>query len=172
MDLRFTSPELHALDQLSTEILVACIFEDEKPPHGVAGLVDWRLAGSISRVIRRGFFTGKPGEVLMLPSKPRLNFDKVLLFGLGPVASFGETQYRACIEHILKTLHDLRARSAVAELPGRHLDAISPERATDLLLEAVGTSREHDAWTLTETPDAQRAIQRHLQQGRRRGRQL
>ena len=172
MDLRFTAPDLQALDQIGTEILIACVAEDERPPHGVAGLLDWRLAGGLSRLMHKGFFSGRLGEVLLVPAKPRLPFDKVVLFGIGTRADFDEDAYRTCLGHILKTLKGLRARSAVAELPGRHLDAITPERAADILFEVVGNSREHDVWTLAEPAEAQRAITRHLAQERRRGRQF
>jgi Cytosol aminopeptidase family, N-terminal domain len=172
VDLRFTAPDLHALDQIGTEILVACVASDERPPHGVAGLVDWRLAGRLSRMMHRGFFTGALGEVLLIPAKPKLPFDKVVLFGIGERANFDEEVYRACLGHILHTLKGLRARSAVAELPGRHLDAIAPERAAELLLEAVGSTREHDVWTLAEPAEAQKSITRHMIQERRRVRPL
>jgi leucyl aminopeptidase len=168
VDLRFTTPNLRRLDLLGTEVLVACITADERPPHGVAGLVDYRLAGRLSRLMREGFATGKAEEVLLLPGKPRLPFDKIVLFGIGEKAAFDEASYRAAVERILKVLEGLRARTAVVELPGRHFGAISAERAADVLLEASGGKREHDVWTLVEPPDAQRAITQHMIQERRR----
>jgi hypothetical protein len=168
LDLRFTTPSLRRLDLLGTEVLVACIAEDERPPHGVAGLVDYRLAGRLSRLIREGFATGRRSEVLLLPGKPRLPFDKVVLFGVGPRSTFDETGYRSVIDEMLRTLEGLRARTAVVELPGRHFAAISPERAADILLEVSGGRREHDVWTLVEPPEAQRAITQHMIQERRR----
>jgi hypothetical protein len=72
---------------------------------------------------------------------------------------------------MLRTLEGLRARTAVVELPGRHFDAISPERAADILLEATGGQKEHDVWTLIEPAEAQRAITQHMIQERRRVRQ-
>jgi len=59
-------------------------------------------------------------------------------------------------------------RTAVVELPGRHFDAISPERAADILLESAGAQKEHDVWTLIEPLEAQRAITQHMIQERRR----
>jgi hypothetical protein len=168
LDLRFTTPSLRRLDLLGTEVLVACLAEDEKPPHGVAGLVDYRLAGRLSRLIREGFATGRSSEVLLLPGKPRLPFDKIVLFGVGARAAFDETAYRSVIEKMLSTLEGLRARTAVVELPGRHFGAISAERATDMLLEASSGRREHDVWTLVEPADAQRAVTQHMIQERRR----
>jgi hypothetical protein len=171
VDLRFTTPSLRKLDLAGTEVLVAALASDERPPHGVAGLVDWRLAGRLSRLIVSGFATGAVGEVLLIPGRPSLPFDKILLFGIGPRFSFDEAVYREVIEKILGTLAGLRARTAVVELPGRHLDRIGAERAAEILLESAGGRREHDVWTLVETPDAQRIVLQHMVQERRRVRE-
>ena len=168
MDLRFTTPELRKLDLLGTEVIVSTVASDERPPHGVTGLLDFRLAGRISRLIESGFATGSVGEVLLVPGKPKLPFDKLLLFGIGRQTQFNEPVFRAVLDKILSTLEGLRARSAVVELPGRHFDAISPERAADILLESAGGQKEHDVWTLIEPPEAQRAITQHMIQERRR----
>ncbi len=171
MDLRFVPPHLRRLDLAGTEVLAACLAAGERPPHGVVGLVDWRLARRISRLIEQGFATGAVGEVMLVPGKPRLPFDKVLVFGIGPAPDFDERVFRAVVEQMLTTLEGLRARTAVVELPGRHLDAIEPERAADILLERAGGKPEHDVWTLVETTAAQRAITQHMIQERRRVRQ-
>ncbi len=168
MDLRFTTPDLAALDRIGTEILVCGLAQDERPPRGVTGLVDWRLAGRLSRLVQRGFATGALGEVVLVPGKPKLPFDKVLLFGLGARQSFDESTFRSVVDHILSALLDLRARTAVVELPGRHFDALPAERAADILLERVGASRDHDVWTLIEPADAQKSVTQHMIQERRR----
>jgi len=168
LDLRFTTPELRKLDLLGTEVIVSTLASDERPPHGVTGLLDFRLAGRISRLIENGFATGRVGEVLLVPGKPKLPFDKLLLFGIGKQAEFNDPVFRAVLDKILRTLEGLRARTAVVELPGRHFDAISPERAADILLESAGGQKEHDVWTLIEPPEAQRAITQHMIQERRR----
>jgi hypothetical protein len=171
MDLRFTTPHLRRLDLAGTEVLVATLAADERPPHGVAGLVDWRLAGRISSLLSTGFATGDLGEVLLIPGKPKLPFDKILLFGIGSRHEFDERVFRVATAKILSTLEGLRARTAVVELPGRQLDAISAERAAEILLESAGARQEHDVWTLVESGDAQRAITQHMIQERRRVRQ-
>jgi len=168
LDLRFSTPELRKLDLLGTEIIVSSVASDERPPHGVTGLLDFRLAGRISRLMQAGFLTGKVGEVLLVPGKPKLPFDKILLFGIGKRADFNDPVFRTVLNKILRTLEGLRARTAVVELPGRHFDAISPERAADILLESAGGQKEHDVWTLIEPAEAQRAITQHMIQERRR----
>lgn len=171
MDLRFSTPTLRRLDLSGTEVLVAALASDERPPRGLAGLVDHRLAGRLCRLIQGGFATGRRGEVLLVPGKPKLPFDKVVLFGVGSIGEFDETAFREVVEKILSTLEGLRARTAVVELPGRHFDALPPDRAADILLELAGTRREHDVWTLVEAPEAQRAITQHMIQERRRVRE-
>jgi len=171
VELRFTPPSLRKLELSGTEVLVATLVQGERPPHGVAGLVDWRLSGRLSRLIARGFASGVEGEVLLVPGKPKLPFDKVVLFGVGPAETFEESTFRRVVEKMLGTLEGLRARTAVVELPGRHFGAIPAERAADILLERAGGRREHDVWTLVEPSEAQRVITQHLIQERRRVRE-
>lgn len=171
MDLRFTAPDLRHLDLAGTEVLVACLVEGERPPRGVAGLVDWRLAGRLSSLVSSGFATGKVGEVLLIPGKPKLPFDKVVLFGIGRAETFSELVYSEIVRRILDTLEGLHVRNAVVQLPGRHTQSISAARAADLLLEQAATRPEHDIWTLLESAEAQRSITQHMIQERRRVRQ-
>ncbi|MBK7578611.1 MAG: leucyl aminopeptidase [Myxococcales bacterium] len=171
MDLRFVTRNLRRLDLAATEVLLATLAEDERPPHGVAGLVDWRLSGRVSGLVAGGFATGSLGEVLLIPGKPKLPFDKVVFFGCGSREAFGERTFRTVVETMLSTLEGLRVRSAVVELPGRHFDGISPERAADLLLEQAASRPEHDVWTLVESAEAQRTITQHMVAERRRVRQ-
>lgn len=168
MELRFTSPELRQLDLVGTEVLVTSLNEDEKPARGVAGLVDWRLSGRLSHLMRKGFASASLGEVLLITTRPHLPFDKVLFFGLGRKKHFDERMYRSTVERVLDTLEGLRVRTAVVELPGRHCDVIAPEKAADILLECARERPEHDVWTLVEPVDAQRTITNHMIAERRR----
>jgi hypothetical protein len=168
VEIRFILPTLRRLDVAGTEVLVAGLAEGERPPRGVAGLLDWRMAGRLSALICGGFATGAMGEVLLLTGKPRLPFEKVLLFGTGPIDAFGDRAYRCVVESVLTRLEGLHARSAVVELPGRHFGGISAELATDILLELAADRPDHDLWTLIESPDAQRVITEHMIRERRR----
>jgi hypothetical protein len=172
MELRFTLPQLRKLDLAGTEVLVCSFSEGERPPKGVAGLVDWRLAGRISRLVASGFVSGALGETLLVPGRPKLPFDKILLFGIGNPRDFSELVFRAVVENVLATLEGLKARTAVVELPGRHFDGIAPERAADVLLEMSASRPEHDSWTLVEPLEAQRVIAQQTVLERRRVRQL
>lgn len=168
MELRFVAPELSALDAAGMEVLITSLFVDERPPRGVAGLLDWRTAGRLSKLMLGGFASGELGEVLMTPARPGLPFDKVLFFGAGRIGELDDAVFSALVERLLQTVEGLRARAVMAELPGRHAGIIAPERAVDILLDAAEPRPQHELWTLVEAPGDQKIINDHLFRKRRR----
>lgn len=172
MELRFIPPELSSLDEIDAEVLACPVWSDARPAHGVAGLCDFRLLGRVSELLRKSLVTASLGEVVMIPGKPRLTFDKLLLFGAGKRAAFGEEMFTTVVERMLATMEGLCARAAVVELPGRHDGLIPAERAADILLSCAGRKREHDVWTLVESPDGRQRITQHMIEERRRVRRV
>jgi hypothetical protein len=168
VELRFVSPHLNELDSLESEVLACTVFEDVRPCDGVAGLCDWRTAGRISRLQRDSYLIGRRGEVLLLPGRPRLTFEKLLLFGAGRREAFDEQACSEVTRHMLSTIDGLQAHIAVAELPGRQSNMITPERAADLLLEAAGRTHQEAIWTLVEDSEGRRQITQHMIEERRR----
>jgi hypothetical protein len=55
MELRFAVAELRKLDLAVSEVLALPLAEGEKPPRGVAGLIDYRLVGALSVLMWRVF---------------------------------------------------------------------------------------------------------------------
>jgi hypothetical protein len=172
LELRFVTPDLARLDEIDSEVLACTVWSDVRPSHGIAGLCDWRLGGRISDLERRGLIRGTLGEVVLLPGKPRLTFDKLLLFGAGSRASFGDEAFRAVVLRMLTTMERLLARVSVVELPGRHDQLIPAERAADILLACAARKSEHDAWTLVEDYDGRQRIVQHMIEERRRVRRV
>jgi hypothetical protein len=172
VELRFVTPELARLDEIDSEVLACTVWEDARPSHGLAGLCDWRLGGRIADLQRRAHVTGALGEVVMLPGKPKLTFDKILLFGAGPRADFGEEAFKKVVLAMLGTMEGLAARSSVVELPGRHDALIAADRAADILLAHAGGKPEHDVWTLVEDAAGKQAIVQHMIEERRRVRRV
>jgi hypothetical protein len=172
VELRFVSPELARLDEIDSEVLACAVWSDARPSHGLAGLCDWRLGGRISDLERRGLLTGALGEVVLLPGKPKLTFDKVLVFGAGPRAAFGDEVFHDVVQRMLATMGGLLARASVVELPGRHDGLIAAERAADILLALAGRDPEHDAWTLVEDAEGRQRIVQHMIEERRRVRRV
>lgn len=171
MDLHFVSPHLSDLDALESEVLACTVWQDVRPSGGVAGLCDWRFAGKVSSLQRSGWLSGEAGEVVLIPGRPRMSFDKILLFGAGKRSVFDEAAFRRVMRHMLQTIEGLCSRLAVVELPGRQDDLIMAERAADMLLEEAtkpASQARHDVWTLIESGDARRRIEQHMIEERRR----
>lgn len=166
LDLRFVPRTLRNLDEVSAEVVACGIYRDERPLAGLAGLLDWRLAGRLSRLAKRGFLLGEVGELLAVPVRPRLPFDKLIVAGLGPRGSFGDTTFRKVLERTLDALEGLHVKKAVVELPGRGDDAITAERAAEILLDLIGDD-ERDALTFVEEPGDQQRIEKRAQERRR-----
>jgi hypothetical protein len=170
VELHFVPPDLRRLDESGAELLACTMWRDERPMRGLAGLLDWRLAGKLSALTKSGYLTGELGEVLMVPGKPALPYEKVLVFGLGARSGFGDGVFRQVVKNVLRSLEGLRIRRAVVELPGRADGTMDEGRATEILLDCAGDSAAHDAWWLVEEADAQRRIEQRAQDERRRAR--
>jgi hypothetical protein len=172
MDLAFLAPDPRLLDEANVELCACSIWCDERPMGGLAGLLDWRLGGRLSALLQSGFVTGKTGEALLVPGKPHVPFEKVLVVGLGAKSEFDETVFRDAMGRLAQRLEGLRVRRCVLELPGRASEAIEPERAMTLTLEGLGASAEHDAWWVVDTPAAQKRMQVTVDEERRRSRAI
>lgn len=166
LDLRFVARDLRRLDEVSAEVVACSIYRDERPLAGLAGLLDWRLAGRLSRLAKQGFLLGEVGELLAVPVRPRLPFDKILVAGLGPRSTFGDATFKKVLERTMTALEGLQVKKAIVELPGRGDEAITPERAAEILLDRLGDD-ERDALTFVEDPSGQQRIERHAQERHR-----
>jgi hypothetical protein len=164
IDVRFVAPDLRRLDEASAEIVACGIYKDERPLGGLAGLLDWRLAGRISRLAKESFLVGDGGELLALPARPRLPFDKALVVGLGMRRSFDQAGSKKALARILDALAGLHVKKALVEIPGRGDDAITPEQAADVLFDAS----TNDAILVVERVDAQKKIEARLQEKRQK----
>ncbi|MFK7990951.1 MAG: M17 family peptidase N-terminal domain-containing protein [Sandaracinaceae bacterium] len=170
MDVRFVTPDLRRLDELKSEALALPFFEDERPLRGALGLVDWRLAGQLSRLLLASRATGAPGDAVLVPTRRRLAFDKLFLFGAGPSDAFDEKVFRRVSDHMFATLERAWVRSSVLALPGRSLERIAPARALELFIRVAGRHEGQDHVTLVETAEGARAMGPVIERERRRER--
>ncbi len=163
LEFRFIAPDLRRLDEITSELLIAGMWRDSRPLSGLAGLLDWRLGGRLSRLAKQGFLVGDLGEVLALPGRPRLPFDKVIICGLGTRASFDASAFRTALERIHDVISGLSARKAIIELPGRFDSGFDPDQATDILLDVI-PDETRDTLCLVESPEGQRRIEKRAEE--------
>lgn len=166
--VRFMLPSIHALDDAHAELCACSVFSDERPLKGVAGLLDWRLAGKLSSLAKQAFVSGGAGEAVMIPGRPRLPFDKVLVFGLGPRAEFDGAAFRAWMDHLRRSLAGLNVRRAVVELAGRSVLPVA--RRAELFAEAALGADLLDRIVFVEEEDAQGIIVEAMKQSELRAR--
>ncbi len=123
MSADFIDPGLAALDALTGyDAVCVLITADERPLEGAAGFVDWRMGGSLSRVLKSGFFTGSPGEKLLVPTDSKLPVPMLFAVGLGPrkgVTLLG-------VEHALAATATMLSKAKVGSV------AISVSRVSQL----------------------------------------
>ncbi|HJL17253.1 MAG TPA: M17 family peptidase N-terminal domain-containing protein [Sandaracinaceae bacterium LLY-WYZ-13_1] len=170
MDVEFVTPDLRRLDELKREALALTFFEDQRPLRGALGLVDWRLCGQISRLLLRGHVTGALEDTVLVPTRPRLPFEKLFLFGAGRLAELDEPRFESVVERMLDTLDRARVRASVVALPGRSVDRFPADRAMEIFLRRAAAHPEQDSVTLIEVPDGQRAMTPVVERERRRER--
>jgi hypothetical protein len=158
MNLGFVAPELRKLDRLHTGALVLYLHEGETPLPDVRGLVDWRLCGTISRLIQLGRITGAADETVLLPAGHRLACDRLLLFGLGPQRPLDAGTMDDAIRRAFRTLARIRIHSVAIALPGRPFGGTDPAAAIESLLRVAPEEPELDEIILVEDAAGQRAI--------------
>ncbi len=110
---------LEALDALGgVESLCCFVTLDERPFSGAAGFLDWRLCGELSRVVASGFFTGAPGERLLLPTRGRVPARRVFLVGLGPAAGVSADALERALEAAAQMLAQAQVPAVALAFPG------------------------------------------------------
>ena len=167
MEVRFVSLDLARLDAQRMEMLALPFFEDERPLRGAAGLCDWRLCGALSRIVGSERVRGDVGEVLLVPGRPRLAFEKVVLFGQGPAAAFDGDVAAVVLDRVLRTLDGLRLRSMALSLPGRGSGRAAPAEAMRWFLRALESAPDIDEVLVVDDLEAQRAMVPVIEAARR-----
>ncbi len=142
MELSYYPLTMEALDQADAEALCLFVSEDERPLTGLAGLVDWRLSGRLSRMIRAGLVIGAAGEALLTPPGMRLAFKKLFVFGLGTAR--GEEELAGRLADALRRLAQAGVKDAALQLPAR----LAPDLGVRTLKDGEGTLSRALVFTL------------------------
>lgn len=121
------------------DALIVPVWSDIRPLCGAAGLLDWRLCGKLSQMIRDGRVSGALCEKLLLVTS-RIPWQRVLAIGVGESTAFCEDAFRATIDCSLEALRGMGARAVAIALPGRDIDLIRPERAMGHFMDAIAQS--------------------------------
>lgn len=127
-------------------------FLDERPLQGLAGLIDWRLSGRLSSMLRSGWCAGRAGESVLLPLEPGLPVRRLLLVGLGRRAEFEGAEIGRRIQGMVEKTLALRPESILFALPDVSGDRGRAEEVFSALLQAIEASSRSGEKT-TEEPE-------------------
>jgi hypothetical protein len=116
---------LTALDALDVEALALPIGA-ERPLQGVAGYVDWRMCGMLSRAIVSGAWDPDGGESLLLTSGGRVPPVRVFCFSVsGPLDAAGLAR---AADHVCGGMRRAGSSAFASALP-QHPPALAAEAA-------------------------------------------
>ena len=110
---------LETLDTLA-EVDTLCLFigEDERPLRGVAGFLDWRMCGELSRLLATNFFTGTLGDSLLLPTHGRVRAHRVFALGTGPRGQLDASRLGELLGKTAEILSKAKVETVALEVPG------------------------------------------------------
>jgi hypothetical protein len=109
----------HDVTRLEADLLVAPLWADDRPPHGLAGRADWHLCGFISRLILEGRLRGAAGETTLVAVQGRLLAPRLLLLGSGGKRPFDAPAGAAHAQRAAAVAADLKVSTVVIEMPVR-----------------------------------------------------
>ena len=107
---------------------------------GPARELDRGIGGAISRLLKRGDFSGKAGEILPIVGARGGPAERVLLVGLGPRKEYGRKAYRRAIVAATQWLAKGGAANAALYLPREPVPGLDPYYAARIAVEAVATT--------------------------------
>ena len=156
MSLSVLPLDLARWDETARDCLVLPVFKDDRPLRGAAGLVDWRLCGRLSRLVKTNRATADAGETMLLPPGRRLRFQRVMWFGLGDAKGYSDDRYRKDVAWILGVVAKAGIGEVTLQAPGRASGLIGARRAVEIMLEDELLADQ--AITLLEDPAGQKDI--------------
>lgn len=141
MRLSFADLGVWAIDN-AVEIDAAClfVFADERPLQGLAGYIDWRLCGALSRILLEGRFVGEFGDALLFPVRRNISFSRIFCFGAGQGSQITRKSFSVLARKACETLSLAGSQAFIAELPPAHLPHLEEEERAKIFLEE-GVSR-------------------------------
>jgi len=125
------------VDLQECELLVTGFFQDERPLKGTTGLIDWRLNGTISHLVKGGRMTGEWQETTLIPSHGRLIPPLILFLGLGKVKDYSTLRLRDLFPRLFDTLRNLKSSKVCLSFPSDEKYNVDCGKSAEVLLEGM-----------------------------------
>ncbi len=125
---------------LETDLILAGMYEDELPPQGLAGRIDWYLFGQLTDLILSGKFNGKIGRFALLASQGKITAPKFVVVGLGEKKNMAPAVLQDLFPQIVGSVRGLLVRSSAVELVGAGVPGISPGEAARRMIDVLAAN--------------------------------
>ncbi len=125
------------VDLQECELLVTGFFQDERPLKGTSGLIDWRLNGTISHLLKERKMTGEWQETTLIPSRGRVIPPLILLLGLGKVRDYSTLRLRDLFPRLFETLRNLKSSKVCLSFPSNEKYNVDSGKSAEVLLEGM-----------------------------------
>ncbi len=122
---------------LQTDLVLAGVYRDERPPQGLAGLVDWYLFGQLTDLLLTDAFAGEEGRFALIATQGKIAAPKFMVVGLGERGAMSPDRLRELWRGVAGGLREIRVNNAAVEFLGAAGRPFRPEPAARLLLEAL-----------------------------------
>ncbi|GEM_PF-2087659 len=128
-----------SMDDFFPGVFVIGVGTKLRPPQGESGLLDWRLGGALSTMVRKRLFEGNEGEKMLYWNRRRRS--KIYFFGTGAASRPAGNTVASCAENMVKVL--LNAGECEVVLLPQHLlgSEEDVERAVAFLSGLLGAGK-------------------------------
>ena len=145
--------DLPALDHVKDDALVALIFTDDRPPRGLAGLIDWRTDGTISRMSAAGRISGDDGECTLFSTSNRTGCGFILFVGLGKRSGLGSAEMRNAAAVVREKLERAGVKTFAFSIPPLDETRITWNEAMSAWLTETLSGKAWDGITIIDDTD-------------------
>ncbi|MBN2716959.1 MAG: hypothetical protein JXX14_13990 [Deltaproteobacteria bacterium] len=169
--VQYIPPRLDAIRFVPESVICCFQFQEKKPLKGIAGLIDWRMLGCVSRLRIADTWEAGFGERLLVMPGNRLPASYIVLFGCGREADFTETVYTELLTQMIGCAREMRASRIVLSPPGRSEDLISGEAAIRLFFQncpAIMCNESEFSFTIMDSLEIQSIIESESERHRLR----
>ncbi len=89
-------------DRMEGEVAAVFFFEDDRPLHGCASLLDWRLNGKLTELLLAGSVSGRLGDAVAVKNNGKLDAEWALFLGGGKRSRLSKAAWERLLKKGIK----------------------------------------------------------------------
>lgn len=133
--MKLSTKVTHIMKQVKNTLIIGVFETQELTETGKE--IDQACHGNLTKLLKKGVFQGKIGEILPLFHFQDSPFESILLIGCGPKKSLSPSAFRKVIIGMIKSLHALKTAQATCYLSELEVDGQSEAWKIKQISEAV-----------------------------------